>query len=609
MNIYNVTKANQSTRLAPTDRQALRTGQIIEGKVLKLYPENKAEIQLGTQRLIANLEVGLEVGSKYHFQVQATSDIVQLKVLSQALTNAGEVDLSKLLQQLGIRESKANIRLLDQLLRLKIPFDKSQMVQATAILKNTKNKSAAIDVLSHMIARKLPLNTSVFNALFETSRTSITDQLKAVIQQMNHSNEVPLSDSQKQTVEVNLQRAIGTLTEKPQSFQANLSSEVISQNAVNNQGIFRVLQGLGILPLQADYTTWKSDWSTLQQSSNLTSDNIQSQSLKLPNQINTQEIVQVLSKINAQSTAFIQALKNFSNQWSQQLNFHELLNSSFPEQDFTALKEMLTKEILPFIQEDGKNHLQQLTNTPSNLSALSQGMQALVQGNELENLMQILQKSLADERFLAMSPRQQFLQQTSHFIQSLGLDYEQQILQQMDDNKQVDSIKGMLLQLASNAEGSQVEANTRLINLINGMQIQSVSESQTVVHAAIQIPAERLGLIKDMELEFEGKKNENGEINPDYCRILFYLNLGALKETVIDMNIQHRKVAITIFNNNQGIKSVANLFRDKLERSIEAMDYQLGLIQYKRIEEKEKSVLSVEQKYKESPKQGVDYRI
>lgn len=588
LNIYNVSKTNQSTRLAPTDRQTLKAGQIIEGKILKLYPENKAEIQLGTQRLVANLEVGLEVGSKYHFQVQSTSDVIQLKVLSQALTNTGEVDLSKLLQQLGIRESKANVRLLDQLLRLKIPFDSSQLTQATEMLKNTRSKSAAIDVLSHMIDRKLPFNTSVFNALFEVSRTSITDQMKAVIQQMNHSNEVPLLNNQK-SIEVNLQRAMEALTEKPQTFQTRLSNEVTTQNIANNQGVFRTLQGLGMLPLQVDYLAWKSDQSTLR--------------------LNTQEIAQALSKIELQSTAFIQALQNFSNKWSQQLNFHQLLNSSLPEQDFTSLKEMLTKEILPLIQDGGKNHLQQMTNVPSNLSALYQGVQAILQGNDLENLMQLLQKSVADERFLAMPPRQQFLQQTSQFIQSLGLDYEQQILQQIEANKQVDSIKGMLLQLASGAEGKQSETNARLVNLINGMQIQSVNESQTVIQAAIQIPAERLGLIKDMELEFEGKKNENGEINPDYCRILFYLNLGALKETVIDMNIHQRKVAITIFNNKQEIKSVANLFKGKLESNIEALNYQLGSIQYKRIEEKEKMISPVEQKYKESPNQGVDYRI
>lgn len=608
MNIYNISKANQSTRLAPTDRQALRTGQIVEGKVLKLYPENKAEIQLGAKRLVANLEVGLEVGSKYHFQVQATSDIIQLKVLSQALTNSSEVDISRLLQQLGIWESKANIRLLDQLLRMKIPFDSSQLIQAAAILKDAKNKSASIDVLSHIIDRKLPLNTSIFNALFEASRTSITDQLKAVIQQMNISNKVPLSSNQKQTVEVNLQRAIETLLDKPQTFQTRLSLEIISQNAVNNQGVFRALQGLGILPLQADYTTWKSDWSTLQQNSNTVAANSKQQAVNLPNQINIQEIAQVLAKINSQSIDFIQSLQSFSKQWSQQLNFHQLLNSNLPEQDFIALKGTLTKEILPFIGEGGRSQLQAMTNTPSNLSALHQGIQALLQGNELDNLTQLLQKSVTDEKFIAMTPKQQFLHQTSLFIQSLGLDYEHQLLQQIDANKQVDSIKGMLLQLASGAEGTQSEA-ARLINLINGMQIQSFNESQTVVQAAIQIPAERLGLLKDMELEFEGKKNEEGEINPDYCRILFYLNLGALKETVIDMNIQQRKIALTIFNNSQGIKSIANLFKDKLEKSLEGIDYQLGSIQYKRIEEKEKSVQAMEQKYKKSPKQGVDYRI
>ncbi|MHA6251312.1 hypothetical protein [Oceanobacillus sp. CAU 1775] len=612
MNIYNLNKVNQSVKLAPAERQTLRAGQIIQGKVLKLYPENKAEIQLGNQKLVANLEVGLEVGSKYHFQVQSTSDVIQLKVINQASTSNGQVDLGRLLQQLGIKESRANIQLVDQLIRLKIPFESSQLAQSVALLKNAKNKPAAIDVLTHMIDRKLPINSSIFSALTEVTRSSITSQLSAVIQQMNTSDGMPLTNNQRQAIEVNLQRLVSTLIDKPQTFQTALSNQVLSQNSSNNQGLFRTLQGLGMLPLNTDFSTWKADWSNVQQNNSLQTGTNQNPLTALPSQLNTQELSQVLSRITEQSAGFTQAVKSFSNQWSQQLNFHQLLNTKLPEQDFAALKSSLTRDILPFIQGSqvsSENALQQITNTPSHLSALYQGMQTLQQGSELENLLKLFQRSISDENFLSMSPRQQFLTQTSLFIQSIGLDYEQQLLQQLNTNNQSESIKGMLLQLANNAEGMQSEANTRLVNLINGMQIQSVNESQTVVQAAIQIPAERLGLIKDIELEFEGKKNENGEINPDYCRILFYLNLGAIKETVIDMNIQQRKVSITIFNNEQGIKDIANLFKNKLEQSLEEIDYQLGSIQYKKIEEKEKTMLPVEQRYNETQKQGVDYRI
>lgn len=42
------------------------------------------------------------------------------------------------------------------------------------------------------------------------------------------------------------------------------------------------------------------------------------------------------------------------------------------------------------------------------------------------------------------------------------------------------------------------------------------------IQASMQIPGGKLATNNDLYIEFESKKTEEGQINPDYCRILFY---------------------------------------------------------------------------------------
>src|SRR5699024_1622418 len=103
----------------------------------------------------------------------------------------------------------------------------------------------------------------------------------------------------------------------------------------------------------------------------------------------------------------------------------------------------------------------------------------------------------------------------------------------------------------------------QMIHFINGLQIQSVTEANQFIHASLQLPGGPLGLAKDMELEFSGKQKEDGTIDTDFCKIVFYLDLQALETTVIDMNVQKRNVMVTVFNDHPSTEGFANRFRSE----------------------------------------------
>ncbi|MDP1417945.1 hypothetical protein Q8G35_05930 [Peribacillus simplex] len=49
----------------------MKNGQILFGKVNKVFPNQTAEVQISHQKMIATLDIPLRTGEKYWFQVPA----------------------------------------------------------------------------------------------------------------------------------------------------------------------------------------------------------------------------------------------------------------------------------------------------------------------------------------------------------------------------------------------------------------------------------------------------------------------------------------------------------------------------------------------------------
>src|SRR5690625_5377323 len=109
----------------------------------------------------------------------------------------------------------------------------------------------------------------------------------------------------------------------------------------------------------------------------------------------------------------------------------------------------------------------------------------------------------------------------------------------------------MLLQYIEQSDTQTSERLQSFVHLLNGLQLQSIYETNHFIYASIAISGEKLYLNHDIQLEFESKKTPDGKINPDIFRIIFILFLIHLRKTMIDMQIQNRIVSLTIFNDDQ----------------------------------------------------------
>ncbi|MCM2674756.1 hypothetical protein [Alkalicoccobacillus plakortidis] len=102
------------------------------------------------------------------------------------------------------------------------------------------------------------------------------------------------------------------------------------------------------------------------------------------------------------------------------------------------------------------------------------------------------------------------------------------------------SIKNILIQLMNDGSTTEVRSQAeQALHKITGHQIQSLP-SDSFLHLLIQLPIKLGEYQTDMTMQWQGKKQEDGTLNPDNCRLLFFLELERIKETMIQVTIQEK---------------------------------------------------------------------
>ncbi|MUK89931.1 hypothetical protein GMD78_16290 [Ornithinibacillus sp. L9] len=567
--------------------QTLRTGQVVQGKILKLFPNNKAQIQLGSQQLIAQLEASLTIGANYHFQVKASNSLLHLQVIGHQLQSKDRLNTMNLLEQLGLKATKMNITFVQMLLSEKIPFDQEQLGGALQLLSKTGDKVEMQQIVKEMIRNKLPMTDSIFQALLTRQATSFTDGVNALLQQlMNSTNKTELQQ--------HLMNRLSQIVDQPINGRTPFINQVITESSMNNPSLLNLLQAVGVMDRNVNLLQWTNNWEDFMKQN--TSHSFQPENL--PFQLNESSVMKRFEMIVENRTMFKMIASEMLHKWGSTIEQALAKNAPLPNNLFHQLSNEIIQKLLPMLSKEQnvafQNNVQSISQILSQLQLLSSEQTFL----KLEQLLT-----------LENNPKQQFLSQLNQMLSTTGLNYEHSISNEISE-KQLNTIKSMLIQLVQQPDVGSQEASNKLLHFINGMQLQSVHESNNFLQANLLIPAEKLGLGNDMQLEFEGKKTESGEINPDYCRILFYLELANLKDTVIDMNIQNRTVSITVVNDHEDISKQANALKPLLKKGLEELEYKLSTITFKsfqHMKDEPKRLANTQSQL--SSYQGVDFRI
>jgi hypothetical protein len=168
-----------------------------------------------------------------------------------------------------------------------------------------------------------------------------------------------------------------------------------------------------------------------------------------------------------------------------------------------------------------------------------------------------------------------------NLVQSLGLEYEKEIQlwtnTEQDAADPLQSLKPLLMQtmLELGEKGKELEP---LLNRLTGMQLISHESVGPMLQMVLQMPFSFGGQQTDITLQWSGKKTKAGQIDPDFCRILFHLDLQSLEQTVIDMQVQNRVVHLSVINDKQGIEPIVKALAPMLKEKLESNGYTLSFV-------------------------------
>ncbi|WP_062048680.1 hypothetical protein [Bacillus sp. JCM 19034] len=522
---------------------AFATGQIFQGKVLKLFPNNLASLQINGMNMTGMLEASLVAGERYWFQVIEAKGVPRLKVLELKRQETASKQTSKtpvvdLLKYIGVPFSKAAESVVVAFQKQGLSFSKEMILDSVQLLQHTSlRQEQALQLIVQLIQRQLPLTPAIFDA-FQTYEHSenLSTQLQSLLQLLNQS-----SDRRANEWVPKLQPVMQkfTVTMSQTTLIQQLISFMLSNNETDSETARTILQRLGMNFNQTELLN-------------------EVRPLLVPNDKGGTPFGRV------ELMTFISQVK---------------------EQDF----QLIIRHLFNQSPSDVQSRLHALIEQP-----LSQA--------ERQLLIQIFRT----ERAQMQLPPLQMLSSL------LGFDFEQMIsrVDLANDQSSItqQNMKSLLLTMQQQPLQRDIQmAVSNLVQTITAQQLLSQEQIGALQQYLFSIPLQLGDFHTNMTMQWEGQKNNDGQLNPEYCRILFYLTLEHLRETVVDVMIQNRIVSITIHNEQDQPSSLMNLLTPALKSALDKKDYHLLTISWKQL--KEVNVKTTDSSHTNSTYQGVDIRI
>lgn len=264
-----------------------------------------------------------------------------------------------------------------------------------------------------------------------------------------------------------------------------------------------------------------------------------------------------------------------------------------------AIRQMVADRSLPLTRtvfealltgREGKQLHEQIGQLVTTLNKTSEEFPVL------QKLRELLPKLILKPSTSGMEIKQPL----QRLIAQLGLSFEHDLIQKQDPQLQ-QTLKPLLLQtLAQTQQGEVRHQVQQLLTHLTSQQLNSTGPFQ----AMVQIPIQSGHRVTDLTIRWEGKKQKDGRFDPNFCRILFYLDLEHLQATAVDVNIQKRLINIRIFNETHDLQDLIERFEPLLQEKLELAGYQLSSVK-----QAEADPTKLPWNSGEDPINGVDVRV
>lgn len=603
-------QSNAPTPISTKSPVPMKEGQVIHGTIKKLYPNQTAEVQIGNQKIIAKLETPLKTGDAHFFQVTKSAPEVQLKVVTGPLSGGNSLALQsqQLIQAMNLSKSSEMQAIVQFFIKEQLPMSKESLMQAEQLIKNLPPNTtlkSGLEAIQKMIDLKIPLTSNMFESLLSgkstTSFSSLIANLKSALQQ-----EQQLPTSQRNDIMQNLQK-IG------EPFNLPVAGALLGKQLQTLQNtqlpsairlpILQQLLTASILPSGATLNNPvpASNNSALNHTAG---DMIRK--LLQPNIANKSGVVEefrnwVQNHSLVTSSQKNQILMNMQDGKGNPNLVAQALVQSFSEQSQQAIFKTDTHGFTP------KDHLVSLLGKGSSIDAINQTLEQINSLSKSPSFVPL--KNQAEQIVLSQLDGKAFESAMKEILKTLGFSYEGNIASGKEDVRPLATqLKPQLVELLQMPNLSPIvrEGAESLISRMNGLQLLS-GENGPQHQLLMQVPLEFLGKRMDATLEWNGRMKEDGKIDSNFARIMFYLQLDSLKETVVDMQIQNKIVTINLFNDDQTIETIANKLKPTLKDGLATAGYQLSGVFIKSFAQQK--IPNLSSNNSTSKEQGVDIKI
>ncbi|QPC46328.1 hypothetical protein [Mangrovibacillus cuniculi] len=584
----------------------LQTGDIVHGKVVKWHPNQVAEVQIGNKRLMAKMDVPLEVGKGNWFQVEVKDNSVLLKVLPSGTESQGKTNIDQLLQALKLPIDKTMKQLVSLWLGQQQSLNKKGLEQAYQFLKENGSASESFQTIKNLLQANKPITSLTLqasNAMINTSSMSQTlIELEASLHQL------PSTDKRVaqllSTIQGIRDATKGVTKEAVQQFQTKFVEEVLNPSSKTGQQLSELLQ-----------STYPKNYSS----------NESNKSLALAHSINQvifgkessdiiQKIAQQKGNLTGEQKEFLtQIVRTLPNGEGKAMFLEQVAKNSLTGENAVRMISNLTVETLSSSSIGREQLTSILTSTYKTEQPLTQFFTKLLLHQQNHQQLPIdVQEWIqtTTEQIMAKVDKGSTTPLLSIISKMLGTDLENQLRNQTVVTSLIDEqLKPNLLKILSDPSfASSKEQIESIIAKIQGGPLFS-GDNGPQHHVTMNLPLLLQEKPLDLTLKWEGKRLDDGSIDPDYCRILFYLDLPNLHSTIIDMNVQQRIVNLTIYTDKAEEAEVrASALMEKIEGGLASISYTLSSLKWKLPSEE-----TVEQRtnrlWSSSSYEGVDIRV
>ncbi len=174
-------------------------------------------------------------------------------------------------------------------------------------------------------------------------------------------------------------------------------------------------------------------------------------------------------------------------------------------------------------------------------------------------------------------------------------DEQKEVLNSIGDTRPVkqgapvQDLKGALLSFLNSQQGvghsstGSLHVADQLLHQITGQQLLSLTHNPEWLSFNVQIPIFNQEQASEAKVKWEIKKTPDGAFDPEFCRLVFHVNLTHLKETVLQMVIQNRALTCTLYTEQSPSNNLlaSQTFSEMKER-LHALNYELISFQHRK---------------------------